>query len=118
MPTMLTLTCKDKPLSEVLKEIEKQSKYKIELVGAKNDKATVSVSWDKLNFWQALQSLCEQQGLMFQEGWYGNDNVTVRLMPGESMSGYLHIDGPFRVTATGDAPLSYQWRFNDGGIRS
>lgn len=100
-PTMLTLTCKDKPLSEVIKEIEKQSKYKIELAGAKNDKATVSLDWNKLNFWKAIQSLCDQQGLMFQEGWYGNDNVTVRLMPGESINGFLHIDGPFRVTATG-----------------
>lgn len=100
-PTFLTLTCKDKPLAEVLKEIEKQSKYKIELVNGKNDKALVSLQWEKMNFWQALQSLCEQQGLMFQEGWYGNDNVTIRLMPGESISGFLHIDGPFRVTATG-----------------
>ena len=100
-PTMLTMTCKDKPLAEVLKEIEKQSKYKIELVGGKNDKATVSLSWNKVNFWQALQSLCEQQGLIFQEGWYGNDNVTVRLMPGDASGAFLHIDGPFRVTATG-----------------
>ncbi|MFO0815375.1 MAG: hypothetical protein U0796_19340 [Gemmatales bacterium] len=100
-PTMLTLTCKDKPLGEVLKEIEKQSKYKIELIGSKNDKATVSLQWDKLNFWHALQLLCEQQGLYFQEGWYGNDNVTIRLMPGESPTTYLHVEGPFRVSATG-----------------
>lgn len=100
-PTLLTITCKDKPLTEVLKEIEKQSKYKIELVNGKTDKTSVSINWEKVNFWQALQSLCEQQGLMFQEGWYGNDNVTVRLMPGESSHEFLHIDGPFRVSATG-----------------
>ncbi|HQR06943.1 MAG TPA: HEAT repeat domain-containing protein [Gemmatales bacterium] len=100
-PTLLTITCKDKPLTEVLKEIEKQSKYKIELVNGKADKATVSINWEKLSFWKAMQSLCEQQGLMFQEGWYGNDNVTVRLMPGESNHSYLHVDGPFRVSATG-----------------
>jgi hypothetical protein len=100
-PTLLTMTCKDKPLPEVLKEIEKQSGYKLEMVGAKNEKARVSQNWDKLGFWQALHSLCEQQGLYFQEGWYGNDNVTIRLMPGDSTQGYTHIEGPFRVSATG-----------------
>lgn len=100
-PTLLTLTCKDKPLSEVLKEIEKQSKYKIELINGKTDKSTVSIHWQKMNFWKAMQMLCEQQGLIFQEGWYGNDNVTVRLMPGESSQNYLHVDGPFRISATG-----------------
>src|SRR5438477_12159530 len=28
----------------------------------------------------------------------------------------LFADATFRVTATGDAPLSYQWRFNDGDL--
>lgn len=100
-PTLLNITCKDKPLTDVLKEIEKQSKYKIELINGKPDKPTVSLNWEKMNFWLALQALCEQQGLMFQEGWYGNDNVTVRLMPGESINSFLHVDGPFRVSATG-----------------
>lgn len=101
-PTFITLTCKDKPLADVFKEMEKQTKYRIELVNQANNKAaTVSLNWEKVNFWKALQSLCEQQGLMFQEGWYGNDNVTIRLMPGESSQSFLHIDGPFRVSATG-----------------
>lgn len=101
-PTLISLTCKDKPLTEVFKEIEKQTKYRIELVNQINNKpATASLNWDKVNFWKALQNLCEQQGLMFQEGWYGNDNVTIRLMPGESSQSYLHVDGPFRVSATG-----------------
>lgn len=100
-PTTLTLTCKDMPLADVIKEIEKQSKYKIEMMGGKQDKVTVSLQWDKVHFWQALHSLCDQHGLMFQEGWYGNDNVTIRLMPGESNNSYRYLEGPFRVTVTG-----------------
>lgn len=119
VPTQLTITCKDKPLTEVVKEIEKQTKYKIELVGAKNEKALVSLQWEKVCFWQALNTLCEQQGLMFQEGWYGNDNVTVRLMPGDSVNSYLHIDGPFRVTATGfyyNRSLQFNNRSNQAAL--
>lgn len=120
-PTVLTLTCKDMPLAEVIKEVEKQSKYKIELMGAKHEKATVSLQWDKVNFWQGLHALCDQQGLIFQEGWYGNDNVTVRLVPGESNNGFRFLDGPFRVTVTGfhyNRSLQFNMQGGQGGSSS
>ena len=100
-PTTITLVGKDKPFSDVCKEIESQTGYRIELVNVQNKNINLSMDWDKLDFWRALQSLCQQQGLMFQEGWYGNDNATIRLMPGESNDAFLCLDGPFRITATG-----------------
>jgi hypothetical protein len=33
-----------------------------------------------------------------------------------SRTASLFADAGFRVTANGDAPLSYQWRFNDGDL--
>jgi hypothetical protein len=102
-PTRITLTCKDKPLKDVVKEIEKQTGYKIEVAGATNGKTdpSVSLAWDKVSFWDALRGLSEECGLMFQDGWYGPDNMTIRLMPGETSQQFTHLDGPFRVTASG-----------------
>jgi hypothetical protein len=105
-PTRLTLTCKDKPLKEVVKEIEKQTKYKIEVVNVgggngQKDDAPVSLSWNKVSFWEAMQSLADQHGLLFQDGWYGPDNMTIRLTPGEMTNRFTDLQGPFRITATG-----------------
>jgi hypothetical protein len=102
-PTLITLTCKDKPLKEFVKEIEKQSGYKIELVAGnvKDEKLPISLEWNKVTFWEAMQSLSERCGLTIQEGWYGNDNMTVRLIQGEAPSRFTHLQGPFRVSATG-----------------
>jgi hypothetical protein len=101
-PTQVSLKALDKPLKEVVKELEKQSGYKIELVsGSKNDKLPISLEWDKVSFWEAIQSLTDRSGLMIQEGWYGNDNLTVRLIQGEAPSAYTHLHGPFRISATG-----------------
>lgn len=102
-PTQLTLSVKDKPLKDFIKEIEKQSGYKVELVAGniKDDKLPVTLEWNKVTFWEAMQTLSERYGLVFQEGWYGNDNMTVRLIQGESSPNFVHLDGPFRVSATG-----------------
>jgi hypothetical protein len=102
-PTQITFKAENKPLKEVIKELEKQSGYKIELVAGnvKNDQLAISVTWDKVSFWEAVQTLTEQCGLMIQEGWYGNDNMTVRFIQGDAPSSYIQLHGPFRVSATG-----------------
>jgi len=102
-PTQLTLIAKDRPLKDFLKEVEKQSGYKVELVAGnvKDEKLPITVDWNKVSFWEAMQTLAERYGLVFQEGWYGNDNLTIRMMQGEPTAGYVQLDGPFRVSATG-----------------
>ncbi len=38
------------------------------------------------------------------------------ITPPANQTASLFADATFRVTATGDPPLSYQWRFNDGDL--
>ncbi len=125
-PSRLTMTFKDKPLKDVVKEIQKQTSYKIELVGGgrnggKEGEQLTSISWTKKSFWEAILELSEQHGLLFQEGWYGADNMTIRLMPGEMTNNFVHLDGPFRVTATGfyyNRSLNFNNRFRGAAAES
>ncbi len=104
-PTRLTMQVKDQKIREILEQLSKLSGYKIELWPQNNnderEKRLFSFNLKDVTFWEALQQVCEQGGLTYQEGWYGNEVTTIRLMLGDSFPGYYYLDGPFRVVVRG-----------------
>lgn len=105
-PTMVTLRCVDQPVRQVVAELAKQSGYKIELWPPANanderEKRLITVELNHVTFWTALQHLCDIAGLTFQEGWYGNDQKTLRLDYGSAVPPIVCLDGPFRFVARG-----------------
>jgi hypothetical protein len=102
-PTHITLNLKDKPVKEAIKELAKLSGYKLDLVpqGDARENKAVSIDLQEVPFWQALDRVCDQCGLYFQEGWYGNDQMAVRLEYGEISPGFTYFSGPFRLSAKG-----------------
>jgi hypothetical protein len=105
-PKFITLQCKDKPLREAIKELARQSGYKIELstpAGANDERERRLVTLDLKNvsFWDALERVCGQGGLAVHEGWYGPDQAMVRLDFGEMNPGVVSVHGPFRVRVMG-----------------
>lgn len=104
-PTRLTLQIKEQKIREILETLSKQSGYKIELWPQNNnderEKRLYSFDFNDVTFWEAVQKICEHAGLTYQEGWYGNEVTTIRLMLGESFPGYYSLDGPFRIVVRG-----------------
>jgi len=101
-PTRLTLTLRNKPLREVIKEISAASGYKLELQpGDDREKRLLNLEFKDTPFWEAFDQLCDLGGLTHQDGYYGNDMETIRLDYGDSYPGIVHISGPFRVTVRG-----------------
>lgn len=105
-PTMVTLRCVDQPVRQVVAELARQTGYKIELWPPANanderEKRLITVELTNVTFWTALQHLCDVGGLTFQEGWYGNDNKTLRLDFGTAVPPIVCLDGPFRFVARG-----------------
>lgn len=105
-PTIVTLKCQDLPIRQVVAELAKQSGYKIELWPPANanderEKRVVTVELENVPFWTALQHVCDLCGLTLQEGWYGNDNRTLRLDFGAGAPPIHCIEGPYRFVARG-----------------
>jgi hypothetical protein len=48
-----------------------------------------------------LEQICQQGGLILQEGWYGPENAALRLEFGEASNVPSSIDGPFRLRVQG-----------------
>jgi hypothetical protein len=117
-PTLITLKVTDQPLRKIAEAIGRQAGYRIEVwppAGAdERDKRLLSVDFQNISFWEAIQQLCELGGMILQEGWYGNDNMTIRLQLGDALPGFVSLDGPFRVVARS---LNYSRNLDLGGNR-
>jgi hypothetical protein len=102
-PTKINLTFKDKPVKDVFAELAKQSGYKFEVYpqGDDRERKQISLELKDVPFWQALDKVCETCGVFFQEGWYGNDQMSLRFEYGEANLGFVHFDGPFRTSVRG-----------------
>lgn len=104
-PSLINLKVTDKPIRKIVEEIGRQSGYKVELWppggNDERDKRTLTLELKDATFWQALQQVCDLGGLNFQDGWYGNDNMTIRLQSGDAIPGFICLEGPFRVVARG-----------------
>jgi hypothetical protein len=96
-PRRVSLKVENKPLKAIFDEIAKQTEYKIEY-GANGAEANYSFDFKDLTFWEAIDRICEQAGLVVQNG-YGD--ATVRLYQQEGHAPYVHHDGSFRFVATG-----------------
>jgi hypothetical protein len=108
-PTLVTMSFRDLPVRKALQELARQSGgYKLELTpntAPRSDqdpeKRLLSMDVRNMPFWQALDQLCDMGGLTYQEGWYGQDNETLRLEFGESHVGPTCFQGAFRITIRG-----------------
>ena len=82
----ITLKVKDRPLSEVLDEIEKQTGNALEVTDANILGRTVTCDFNAVTFWQALDSLCLQAGMYHQTS--SQVRRAVRLYSGTSRKDY------------------------------
>lgn len=116
-PTRITLKMVDQPVRKVVEEIGRQAGYKLEMnppmANDERDKRLISLELTNATFWTALQQVCELGGLVLQEGWYGNDNLTLRLQAADAFPGYLCLEGPFRVVARN---MTYYRNLDLGGL--
>jgi hypothetical protein len=106
-PTLVSLNFRDVPVRKAIQELSRQSGYKLELSPSATrtdqdpEKRLLSAELKDVPFWQALDQLCEMGGLTYQEGWYGQDNETLRLEFGESHVCPTCFQGAFRITIRG-----------------
>jgi hypothetical protein len=114
MPKRVTLHMTNRPLSEVLAEISKQTGYKLATWEGQTNpagpKAVYTFHFDKAPFWEALDRVCEGAGLVLQQNW-GDEQL--RLMFSDSYIPYVSCNGPFKVVATG---FSYYRNNNFGQL--
>ncbi len=100
--TRITLSAKEKLVREVVEELARQSGYKLDLYqpGGNDDRERRVISLDlkDVPFWTALQEVCELGGLIYQEGYYGNDQTGLRLEYGQSYPAITSVNGPFRIS--------------------
>jgi hypothetical protein len=110
-PRRVTLKVENKPLKAIFDEITRQTQYKIEC-GTNGPEATYSFDFKDLTFWEAIDKISQQAGLVLQQG-YGDS--TVRLYQQDGFVPYVHYDGAFRFVPTG----FHQYRsVNFGGGRA
>lgn len=89
-PTYVDLNFKDTPVSKVLEELNKQSKYNIVIVGDVQKIGEKKISIDttgKVPFWKALDLFCEKAGLIESDG------ISGEMVPG----GPGGIEGPIQI---------------------
>jgi hypothetical protein len=87
-PTLVTLEARDRPLREVLAELEKASGTPVE-AGSVDGEARVTVRLSRVPFWEALDRVCRAAGRRFDPA---GDHVLVRNAPCPDLPG--RIEGP------------------------
>jgi hypothetical protein len=92
-PRLVTLNHIDSPIALIVQDLEKQSQYKVKLVG--NDLRHARVQLENVPFWQALDTLMSQGGLALE----AKSDEELTLIPNDVYSPHRVISGPFRVTA-------------------
>jgi hypothetical protein len=94
-PKRVSISMKDRPIDEVVKELARQTGYKLQYQGGQPRK--ISVDMENATYWKVLEKICndgrlypgfdEQQGLVF-------------LYQQDTISPYTYHAGPFRFVAT------------------
>jgi hypothetical protein len=98
-PKRVTLKTSDKPLRQVLDALQDQSGYKIDVFGP-NLEQKISVDFNDVTFWQALDAVSREAGLVLDPN-QGIADGRVRMRSAEAFAPYLHHSGPFRVSVDG-----------------
>ncbi len=99
-PKRISLSLKDKTITEILAEMNKQTGYQFEHWNNQPE-TRYSIAFKDATFWQAMDQLNKTTGMELQQNW-GDDHV--RLQPhgsGGASSAYTYTDGSFRFQATG-----------------
>jgi hypothetical protein len=108
-PRLVTLHMTNKPVGDVINELNKQTGYKILTwpdqqpnVTPVKDKVVYSFHFDKLPFWLAMDKICDATGMTLQQnywGWGGGDDA-LRLYRQDVYVPFVCYSGPFKVIAT------------------
>jgi hypothetical protein len=105
MPKRVTLHMTNKSIGDVLKELTRQTGYKLApwegQPNAAGGKAVYTFHFDKLPFWEALDKVCEASGMVLQQNYWGDDSLHFILQ--DSYVPFNYYLGPFKVMATGFA---------------
>ncbi len=122
-PTMIRLDFQDRPVSDILKEINHTSGDLISILPDDRKAIStqrISLQSDKpLPFWTAVDRICDSGGLQYSFAGRSNPNLretSLVVMPGQSRPPGLMSDyGPFRVNLSS---LHYQRDLTFGVIRA
>lgn len=112
-PKRLTMKLNDKSLAEVIGEVNKQTGYQFEITGEADDRDKRLYDLDMANvpFWEAMDKICLDGGLVLQP-WHGTEgNLMIRAQ--NAVSPFVHNEGAFRVEAQG---LSYSRNVTFGPV--
>lgn len=94
-PRRVTLKASNKSLQDLFTEITRQTGLKVEAWSG-NPQQTYSVDFQNLTFWETVDRLSRDAGLVLQYG-YGDDRV--RLNQQNGYSPFVVLDGAFRYSA-------------------
>jgi hypothetical protein len=93
-PKRLTLKHKDAPLHEVVSAISKQTGYSMQLQ-ANNRTNLVTIEVTNATFWEVMDRLCLEQGLILQH----NEGMALQLYQQDTIWPYTCYRGPFKFIA-------------------
>ncbi|MCE9529588.1 MAG: hypothetical protein K8T89_00375 [Planctomycetes bacterium] len=94
MPKRITLKMKDANIEDIVKELAKQSGYKLQFQGGQQRRMTIEM--ENVTYWQAMEKLCNEAGL--SPGFEEQQGI-VYLYQQNTVSPYTHHTGPFRFVA-------------------
>jgi hypothetical protein len=96
LPRRVTIRGEAKPVAEVLKDLERQTGYKLSVSGADERRKTTFHGMD-VPFWEALDRVAQDTDKFIAIERPGGN---LRLGPAEGASPFVNIRGPFRLEAT------------------
>jgi hypothetical protein len=97
-PKRVTLKLENVPLKDALGELTRQSGYRLDLQGGMPQQI-VSIDVHNVTFWEALDKLSTQAGLVLQQ--HHDMQGGLILFAQNSITPFIDYRGPFRVWATG-----------------
>jgi hypothetical protein len=102
-PRRVTLKMENKPLREIVDEIQRQTGYKMEFwVG--DPRQTFSLTARDATYWEVIDRLCTTAHLTLQQN-YGDERVI--LQQGDHLADYVRYEGPFRFVPVGMQQTRY-----------
>lgn len=103
-PRRVSMKLEGRPIREAVAELAKQSGYAIEVypAAANNDereKQLHNIKFDQVPFWEAMDRLSREGGLVLQRTWGEEGRLQLRFA--EEYVPFVHPSGAFRLVAQG-----------------
>jgi hypothetical protein len=92
-PKRVTLSAEKQPLSAILKDIEKQTGYKVEEI-ERNDDKRYSIKLKDASFWDALEQISREAGCVVVGKWYSQELL---LKPSKAPARHVVLSDSFRL---------------------